>query len=143
MIEHIIYTVILALIYALLEIQVEGKWGWAKLLPTFRINVFFRKLLGGKSLTGYHIYMLLLFIAIFHAMLHEDAWSWKKEFQIFGLLSWFFVLEDVLWFIFNPHYTWKRFRKKQIEWHLRWFLGLPYTYWWGIIIGTTLLLLGR
>ena len=143
MIEHIIYTIILTIITALWEIQIEGKWGWAKLLPTFRINVFFRKLLGGKALTGYHIFMLLLFIAIFHAMLHEESWSWEKEFQVFGLLSWFFVLEDVLWFIFNPHYTWKRFRKKTIEWHNRWFLGLPYTYWWGIIIGIILLLLGR
>jgi hypothetical protein len=48
-----------------------------------------------------------------------------------------------MWFIFNPHYTLKRFRKRNIEWHSRWFMGLPYTYWWGGIIGTILLILGR
>jgi hypothetical protein len=143
MIEHIIYTIIFAIIFSLLEIQVEGKAGWARHLPTFRINVFFNKLLGGKPLTGYHIYMIILFIAIFHAMLHEDMLCWNKEFQIFGLLSWFFVLEDVLWFILNPHYTLKKFKKEYIEWHKRWVFKLPATYWWGMIIGTALLILGR
>jgi len=52
MIEHIVYTIALAIIFALLEVQVEGKDGWCRNLPTFRINVFFRKILGGKPLTG-------------------------------------------------------------------------------------------
>ena len=142
MIKYYIYTLILAIITALWEIQVEGKWGWAKLLPTFRINVFFRKLLGGKSLTGYHIYLLFLFIAVFHGLFINELGLYKTEFKTFGLLNWFFVIEDALWFLLNPYYTWKRFRKQQIEWHRRWFLGLPYSYWWGIIIGTILLYLG-
>ena len=143
MIEHIIYTIILAIIYALLEVQVEGRDGWCRNLPTFRINVMFRKILGGKPLTGYHLYLILLFIAIFHAMLHNEIWSLKKELQIFGLLCWFFVLEDLLWFIFNPHYTLRKFNKKYIDWHKRWVWKLPLTYYWGSIIGTTLLILGR
>jgi hypothetical protein len=73
----------------------------------------------------------------------NELGKWKIECTIFGLVSWFFVIEDINWFIFNPRYTFKRFRKQTIEWHNRWFLGLPYTYWWGMIIGTTLLLLGR
>jgi hypothetical protein len=68
MIKYYIFTLILAIITALWEIQVEGRWGWAKLLPTFRINVFFRKLLGGKALTGYHIFLLLLFVTVFHEL---------------------------------------------------------------------------
>lgn len=143
MIKYYIFTIILAVITALQEIQIEGRWGWAKLLPTFRINVFFRKLLGGKALTGYHIFLLLLFITVFHGLFINELGTWKIESTIFGLVSWFFVIEDVLWFIFNPHYTFKRFRKKTIEWHNRWFMGLPISYWWGMIIGTTLLLIGR
>ena len=143
MIKYFIFTLIIALITALWEIQVEGKYGWAKLLPTFRINVFFRKLLGGKSLTGYHIYLLLLFITVFHGLFINELGTWKTECTIFGLVSIFFVIEDILWFIFNPHYTWKRFYKREIEWHNRWVFGLPLIYWWGIIAGTTLLLIGR
>lgn len=143
MIKYIIFTLILAFITALWEIQVEGKDGWAKLLPTFRINVFFRKLLGGKPLTGYHIFLLLLFITVFHGLFINDLGTWKAESIVFGLVSWFFVLEDALWFILNPHYTWKKFKKRDIEWHCRWCFGLPITYYWGMAIGTLLLILGR
>ncbi len=140
--KYIVFTLVISLITALWEIQVEGKDGWAKLLPTFRINVFFRKLLGGKPLTGYNIYLLLLFITVFHSLFIQELGTYKIEFTVFGLTAWFFVIEDVLWFIFNPHYTWKRFYNQDIEWHLRWAFGLPITYWWGMIVGTALLLLG-
>ena len=143
MFKHCLFTVVLAIITALWEIQIEGKDGWAKLLPTFRINVFFRKLLGGKSLTGYHIFLLLLFVTVFHGLFINELGTWQIEFTIIGFVSLFFVLEDVLWFIFNPHYTFRRFRKKQIEWHSRWFMGLPFTYWWGMIVGIICLLLGK
>jgi hypothetical protein len=143
LIKYYIFTIILAVVTALQEIQTEGKWGWAKLLPTFRINVFFRKLLGGKALTGYHIFLLLTYIIVFHGLFINELGTWKIEATIFGLVSWFFVIEDILWFIFNPHYTFKKFRKKQIEWHNRWFMGLPITYWWGMIIGILLLIIGR
>ena len=143
MFKYYIFTLALAIITSLWEIQVEGRNGWAKQLPTFRINVFFRTLLGGKPLTGYHIYLLLLFITVFHGGFINELGSLKTELKVLGLVSWFFVVEDALWFMFNPHYTWRRFRKQQIDWHLRWFLGLPYTYWWGMIIGTTALLLGK
>ena len=143
MIKEYIFTIFLAIITSLWEIQVEGKEGWAKQLPTFRINVFFRKLLGGKPLTGYHIFLLLLFLLVFHGLFINELGTWKVESNIFGLLCWFFVIEDVMWFIFNPHYTLKRFKSKHIEWHCRWFMGLPYSYWWGMIAGTILLLVGR
>jgi hypothetical protein len=142
MIKQYIFTLILAFITALWEIQVEGKEGWAKQLPTFRINVFFRKLLGGKPLTGYHIFLLLLFVIVFHGLFINELGNWEIESTIFGLICWFFVIEDIMWFIFNPHYTLKKFKNKQVEWHSRWWLGLPITYWWGGIIGTLLLIFG-
>jgi hypothetical protein len=143
MIKYFIFTLILAIITALWEIQAEGHDGWARNLPTFRINVFFKKLLGGKSLTGYHIFLLLLFITVFHGLFINELGTWKIECTIIGLVSWFFVIEDALWFIFNPHYTLKKFCKGKIDWHRRWFCKLPITYWWGMIIGTMLFLLGR
>ena len=143
MLKYYIYTCLLAFIYALLEIQVEGRDGWCKNLPTFRINVFFRKLLGGKPLTGYHLYMILFMTLLFHGLFCAIPYSLKVSFKAIGLLSFFFVLEDFLWFVFNPHYTFKKFKKGKIEWHNRWFLNLPVTYWWGIIISITLLYLGR
>lgn len=138
-----IWVLILAIIHSLWEIQIEGReGGWARHLPTFRINIMLTKLLLGKELTGYHIYMCLLFVTIFHGILLFQTWSWKVEAQVFGLLSWYFIIEDFLWFFFNKHYTLRKFRPGKILWHKRWFLGLPYSYWWGGIIGTFLLIMG-
>lgn len=142
MIKQFIFTILMAIFYSLLEIQVEGRDGWCRNLPTFRINVFFRKLLGGKPLTGYHLYLLIFMSIVFHGLFLGENYSWKITMKAIGLMSYFFVLEDIMWFVFNPHYTLKRFNKKCIDWHRRWVWGLPLTYYWGMIIGTTLLILG-
>jgi len=143
MIKQFIYMIIMAIIYSLLEIQVEGRDGWCRNLPTFRINVFFRKILGGKPLTGYHLYLLIFMSIVFHGLFLGEIYSYKISCRAFGLMSYFFVLEDGLWFIFNPHYSIIRFNKKNVDWHKRWVWGIPLTYYWGIIIGTGLLILGR
>lgn len=138
-----IYLIVVAIVHALLEIQVEGKTGgWARQLPTFRVNVFFRKLLGGKPLTGYHIFMLLLFQLIFHGAFIFIPFTIKSECILQGCFMWYFVIEDIAWFILNPYYTLARFKKHHIQWHKRWFMGLPYSYWFGGILGTILILLG-
>lgn len=139
----IFWMIFLAFFHASQEREIEGKAGWARHLPTFRINIFLTKLLIGKEITGYHIYMLLMFLTIFHGIFIAIPFSIKKELIILGLMSYYWILEDFLFFIVNPHYRFKNFKRGKISWHKRWFLGLPYTYWWGMIIGTTLLLLGR
>jgi len=59
----------LSFVLAKLEIQIEGKFGWAEKAPTWRLppehwisKIFF----GGKPATGYHtwlyIFVFLLFI---------------------------------------------------------------------------------
>lgn len=141
-IKLIIWSVIMAIIHALWEIQIEGTDGWARKLPTFRINVFISKLLFGKELTGYHIFMLLLFVTIFHAPFLFADFSFKTEMIVIGFLSCYFVLEDFLWFCFNKHYTIKRFKKGKISWHRRWAFGLPVSYWWGTILGISLIYFG-
>ena len=136
------WMIVLAFFHALQEREIEGKAGWARHLPTFRINVFITKLLIGKEITGYHIFMLLMFLIIFHLPLLFISINLKNELIILGLLSYYWVIEDFLFFIVNPHYRFKNFKKVKISWHKRWFLGLPITYWWGMIIGTGLLILG-
>ncbi len=142
MLAIVIYMIIAAFIHALWEVQIEGCKGWAKCLPTFKINVFFRKLLGGKPLTGYHLLMLILFQMIFHIPALFINWSFALETVTQGLFIWYFIIEDVAWFIVNPHFTLKRFKKHQIEWHKRWICGLPLSYWVSGTIGAILLLCG-
>lgn len=138
-----IWMLILAFLHACQESEIEGKAGWARHLPTFRINVFLTKFLIGKEITGYHIYMLLMFLVIFHLPLFFIRFNLKNELIILGLINYYWVIEDFLFFIVNPHFRLQNFKKEKISWHKRWFLGLPNSYWWGMIVGTILLLLGR
>jgi hypothetical protein len=140
----LIWIIILALFQALQECQIEGKAGWARHLPTFRINIFITKFILAKEITGYHIFLLLMYITIFHGIYLFQPYALKTELIIFGLLNWYFVIEDFLFFVVNPHYGIKKFRKGYISWHKRWIFNfIPISYAVGIIIGTSLLLLGR
>ncbi len=116
-------------ILAFLEIQIEGKYGWAEKLPCFKTK---KKILGEKPITGYHIFVLAFTFLIFHLpVFYISEWTLKNELLVLG--SWIFVwsLEDFLWFVFNPHYGLKKFNKnnKDLWWHESWFLGLPSFYW--------------
>jgi hypothetical protein len=51
-------------------------------------------------------------------------------------------LEDFLWFVFNPHYGIKKFRKGEIWWHKTWWGPVPSLYWQMAVITTVLLYFG-
>jgi len=110
-----------AALLALFEIQVEGEDGWAAKLPTWKVdNALTRILMSGKPLTGYHTYLFLL-------VLEARAMS-------FTLLLWF--VEDFLWFVFNPKWGVRRFRRDQIWWHApKWWWFMPRDYWTYSLVG--------
>ena len=125
---------------AALEIQIEGKHGWAAKLPTFRL----KKKMGEKPITGYHIFIILFTLIIFHFPLFFTFWSWKKEALILGAFIFMWTLEDLLWFVLNPHYGLAKFNKnnKDIWWHKSWLLGLPSFYWILLPLAAILITLG-
>jgi len=136
----IIFLVVLALFHAYWEVEIEGKdGGWAGKLPTWRRNNWFRKILGGKSLTGYHFWMIVIFQMFFHSIFLFQDWALGKELVLQGTYFLYFLAEDVLWFVINPHYTFKRFLQQKIEWHKRWCLFLPVSYWFGLLMGGLLI----
>jgi hypothetical protein len=85
-----------------------------------------------------------MWIIIFHGVYLFQSFSIKTELLIFGLLNWYFIIEDFLFFIVNPHYGLKKFKKGYISWHKRWYIFnlIPISYVWGVIIGSLLLILG-
>ena len=106
----LVFCVLLAFLWAKLEINVEGKHGFAEKLPCWRDNrLLFRKVLGGP-LTGYHFYLWTFLFAMFHLpfILYLE-WSLKMEFLTLGLLAFTFILEDFFWFVFNPNFTIEQF----------------------------------
>ena len=139
------FTGLLAFLFAKVEIQIEGSDGWAANLPTWRIekhwllDVFF----GGRPLTGYHAWCLPFVLLLFHlpcAMLW--TWSWPLEARAMASFMIFWIVEDMLWFLLNPAWGWKRFTPAEVRWHKHWILGFPTDYWTFAAVSGILLWLG-
>jgi hypothetical protein len=131
-----------AFLWAKLEIEIEGKYGWAANLPTWRIkkHVLLDIFMGGRDLTGFHTWAFSFVAFAFHLpLIWAGHWTGPLECEVLGCLMLFWVLEDFFWFMFNPHYGWALYRKQQIAWHRRWFWVLPLDHWGMIAIGFFLL----
>jgi hypothetical protein len=141
-----VYLFVLAVVLALLEIQIEGAHGWAQNLPTWRPKntkfwKLYRKFMGDKEPTGYHLTMFTFVLLILHLPyvfgLDLNIFNWLKTLSLFFM---FIVLWDFLWFVLNPHYPLKHFSKEHIWWHKKWWGRLPIDYYFGIIVSWLVLL---
>jgi hypothetical protein len=56
-------------------------------------------------------------------------WSLPLEARVMAAVMLFWVVEDYLWFVVNPAFGWRRFKRALIPWHKRWFAGAPVDYW--------------
>lgn len=142
-----IYIFFLALVLAILEIQVEGPNGWAKNLPTWRPKIdkwyvkLYMKFMSGREATGYHITMFTFVFLIFNLPyvfgLSLNLEHYLKTLSFFLI---FIVLWDFLWFVLNPHYPLKKFKSEHIWWHKKWLMGAPVDYYGGLILSLLVLL---
>jgi hypothetical protein len=127
--------------FALMEIQVEGAGGWAANLPTWRLNMgWWARLFPGRPLTGYHL-SILVFIAIVAHLPFAFGLPWTRsgECQALAFVLFFWVLEDFFWFVLNPHFGVRKFRKECIPWHANaWWWIAPRDYWIAGILGILL-----
>ena len=148
--QHFFFLIFLflsAYFFAKLEIQIEGKDGWAGNLPTWRKPPYKNGLLKlltdpNQPLTGYHAYLWLFILVISHFVFLLVSWTVRAELYILSYYTLLTTLEDFLWFIFNPHYGLKKFKKGEILWHTYWLLGVPRIYWINYPLGIILYLIG-
>lgn len=131
----IAWTTLISFILAKLEIQIEGKDGWAKNLPTWRKKNWITKILYSETpITGYHFWLLLMIFLFFHLPFFAGIpWSLKSELEVLASLIFFWIIEDFLWFVLNPHYGIKKFNPQNIPWHSSWWGPLPDHYIKGTI----------
>jgi hypothetical protein len=55
---------------------------------------------------------------------------------VVGFVIVFFIVEDFLWFVLNPAYGIRRFRKQHIWWHSpTWWWIMPRDYWVFLLVG--------
>jgi hypothetical protein len=133
---------LMAFFFAQVEIQIEGASGWAAQLPTWRIekhwllDIFW----GGRPMTGYHAWVFsFMVLAFFSPLAFNGRWQRAEAALAFAALLLFWIIEDFLWFLFNPAYGWARFDAAHVPWHKHWFLGAPNDYW--VAVGSAVLIL--
>ena len=62
-------------------------------------------------------------------------WSWAAEATTLSAYLVWVATWDLLWFLLNPRYGWARFRKGEIWWHARTWIGrFPIDYWGGLVV---------
>jgi hypothetical protein len=131
-----------SVVFALLEIQIEGQHGWASALPTWTVsNKWTRLVLGGRPFTGYHLYVQLFFLLMLHLPYGLGLLSPSIHVELrllsFGVLFW--ILEDFLWFVFNPAFGIRKFSRSAVWWHSHaWWWIMPREYWLFTPIGIAL-----
>ena len=140
-----LFWYVLAFIFAGLEVEAEGKYGWAEKMPTwYRTRGIVARLYGlamaGKPLTGYHSFMFFLPLLVFHAPFFMGVdWTAAKELVSLAMYFAWCPLWDFLWFVLNPAYGWANFSKAKVWWHARdkWLLGFPLGYYvaWAVSTG--------
>lgn len=142
----LLWVLLLAFLFAEVEIQIEGAAGWAANLPTWRIEqhwlleVFW----GGRPLTGYHAWVFSFMALVFHLpVFFAERWSWREEARVLGCLMLFWIAEDYLWFVLNPAYGVAKFAPALVPWHKHWWLGVPTDYLVFSAIGMLLIALAN
>ncbi len=140
MIFESIFLFVFCFILAFLEVQIEGKDGWAVNLPTWRpeeskwYSRLYSHFMKGKALTGYHIGMFSLVLFVLHGFyFYSNSWTILGELQVISLFFFVSVVWDFLWFVLNPHFGWKKFSSIHIAWHSSWLGPWPYDYYVGVV----------
>lgn len=125
-----------ARLYASQEVSIEGPVGWAIAAPTWKTkNKLYGAAMSGKVLTGYHLTMFILPLFFLHLPILVPLLAWGTNLFTLSreleLLAYYFILctsWDFMWFVLNPAYGLKRFRKGEIQWHKEWIGRLPKDY---------------
>ncbi len=121
-----LYLFLFSMGLALIEIQIEGKHGWAEKLPCWRpvAGSFIDKIwlkVTGKQLTGYHVTLFgLVFLTLHLPFFVGFGWTLVRELEIISSYLLICVAEDFLWFVFNPYYGIRKFKPEYIWWHRKW-----------------------
>ena len=102
-----------------IEIEIEGGNGWAERLPTWwykrgRFGKFFGFVMGGRPLTGYHVFAFTIPMLLLHLPFVSGVeWTLSGELLVIGTYFALAVIWDYIWFVLNPAYTVARFKRGQ------------------------------
>ena len=105
-----------------IEIEIEGGRGWAERLPTWylrrgRVGRVYGLVMGRRPLTGYHVYAFAIPMLLLHLPYVTGVhWTLAGELRTVATYFALAVVWDYLWFVLNPAYTVRRFRRGTVWW---------------------------
>jgi hypothetical protein len=122
-----------------IEIEIEGGVGWAERLPTWYLKRgltgrIYGIVMGQRPLTGYHVYAFTIPMLILH-LPYVMGVDWTVAGELRTIATYFVlaVVWDYLWFVLNPAYTVKRFRRGNVWWfEVPWIWRFPLDYYLGV-----------
>ena len=128
-----------------IEIEIEGGHGWAERLPTWylrrgKLGRAYAVVMGQRPLTGYHVFAFTIPLVILHLPFGFGLdWSWSAELSQLGIFFALAVIWDYIWFVNNPAYTVRRFRRENVWWfQVPWIWRFPLDYYTGIGVSIAL-----
>ncbi len=160
-VAHLLYAllatasiIIPAILIAKQEVAIEGPFGWSALTFTNRFSIshwyskFFRWITGqDKWATEYHLNSMLIWMAIYagviffipaYTLFMGEEWNWPAFWALFTLAACCYielvVVEDYIWFLIHPYYGPARHNKNFVPWFQNFRLGIPKSYWRGMIV---------
>lgn len=121
------FVIAFATLWAWMEVEIEGKDGWAVKLPTSCAFL---------GWTWYHISMnVIVLLVLYRALRYHWFPALHVKLCIFALyvIAWF-VIEDLMWFILNRNYGIQKYNKQDVPWHANkpWFAG-TFVYNWVVL----------
>jgi hypothetical protein len=132
-----------------IEIEIEGGVGWAERLPTWYLNRgltgrIYGIVMGQRPLTGYHVYAFTIPMLILHlSYVMGVDWSVAAELRTIATYFVLAVIWDYLWFVLNPAYTVRRFRRGNVWWfEVPWIWRFPLDYYLGVGFSMVLVAIG-
>lgn len=131
-----------------IEIEIEGGYGWAQRLPTWyykrgKLGRVYGIVMGQRPLTGYHVYAFTIPMLVLHFP-YVMGVDWTLSGELVTVATYFVlaVVWDYLWFVLNPAYTVKRFRRGNVWWfEVPWIWRFPLDYYMSILLATGLVAL--
>jgi hypothetical protein len=130
---------------AAIEIEIEGGVGWAERLPTWylkrgRTGRAYGIVMGRRPLTGYHVFAFTIPMLVLHLpyVMGVD-WTLAAELRTVATYFVLAVVWDYLWFVLNPAYTVRRFRRGNVWWfEVPWLWRFPRDYYLSVLLSIAL-----
>jgi hypothetical protein len=96
--------------------------------------------MGQRPLTGYHVFAFAIPLVIVHLPFGFGLdWSLSAELSQLAIYFALAVIWDYIWFVMNPAYTVRRFRRENVWWfQVPWIWRFPLDYYVGIGLSVAL-----